>query len=42
MEVSLVRDELFIRRWHKLIPPKLLYETFGVYNGVWLKEMDRY
>jgi len=42
MEAALVADEIFIRRWHKLIPPKLLHETFGVYNGVWLKEMDRY
>lgn len=30
------------RVWHKCIPPKTLHETFGVYNGIWTKQMDRY
>lgn len=30
------------RIWHKLVPPKVLHEQFGIYKGVWMPQMDRY
>ena len=27
--------------WVKSIPPKMMHEQFGVFNGLWMKEMDR-
>ena len=35
-------DDIFIRRWHKSIPPKAVHEQFGIYTGTWSKMMDRY
>lgn len=35
-------DELFIRKWHKLIPMKAAHVKFGLYSGTWSKLMDRY
>lgn len=32
----------FVRRWIKMPPMKALHEQFGVYNGSWSREMDRY
>lgn len=32
-----------MRKWYKMIPPKKVQEEFGnVYQGVWMKQMDRY
>ena len=31
-----------MRKWHKTIPMKLLHEQFGVYQGGWSRQMDRY
>ena len=31
-----------MRTWHKLVPPKKAHEEFGIYNGTWSKELDRY
>lgn len=31
-----------MRTWHKSIPMKMLHEKFGVYNGAWSQQMDRY
>lgn len=30
------------RKWHKGLPPKKLHEEFGLYQGVWMPQMDRY
>lgn len=27
--------------WIKSVPPKMLHDQFGIYNGLWMKEMDR-
>lgn len=35
-------EELFIRQWHKSIPPKAAHEKFGLYSGSWSTQMDRY
>ena len=35
-------NELFIRSWHKSIPPKAAHEKFGIYSGSWSTQMDRY
>lgn len=31
-----------MRTWHKSIPMKMQHEKFGVYNGAWSQQMDRY
>ena len=31
-----------MRTWHKTLPMKLCHEQFGLYNGVWSSQMDRY
>lgn len=32
-----------MRKWIKCVPPKKLQETFGeVYQGIWMRQMDRY
>ena len=31
-----------MRKWHKSIPPKVLHEQFGLYQGMWMPFMDRY
>lgn len=31
-----------MRKWYKSIPPKKLHEEFGIYNGTWNPQMDRY
>lgn len=31
-----------MRKWIKCIPPKEMHERFGVYQGVWMPQMDRY
>ena len=35
-------NELFIRSWHKSIPPKAAHEMLGLYSGSWSTQMDRY
>lgn len=30
------------RTWYKMIPPKKVHEEFGVYQGIWMPQMDRY
>ncbi len=29
------------RVWKETVPPKYLHDTFGVYQGVWMPQMDR-
>lgn len=31
-----------MRKWHKAVPPKVLHEQFGIYQGIWMPQMDRY
>lgn len=31
-----------MRKWTKMIPPKQAHETFGLYVGQWMPQMDRY
>lgn len=31
-----------MRKWRKSLPPKILHEQFGIYQGVWMPLMDRY
>ena len=31
---------LFIRSWHKSIPPKAAHEKLGLYSGSWSTQMD--
>ena len=31
-----------MRSWYKLIPPKMLQKHFGIYQGEWLPQMDKY
>lgn len=31
-----------MRRWIKCVPPKVLHKNFGVYQGIWMPQMDRY
>ena len=28
------------REWRETISPRFLYETIGVYNGIWMPQMD--
>ena len=28
-------------KWIKGVPPQMLNDQFGLYRGVWMKEMDR-
>ena len=30
-----------IMTWIKAVPPKMMHDQFGVYNGQWMPEMDR-
>ena len=30
-----------MRKWYKVIPPKVLHEKMGMYQGVWMPQMDR-
>ena len=30
-----------MRTWHKVIPPKYVHETLGMYAGEWMPHMDR-
>ena len=31
-----------MRTWHKSIPMKYLHDQYGLYNGTWSAQMDRY
>lgn len=31
-----------MRRWIKCVPPKVLHKNFGIYQGIWMPQMDRY
>lgn len=31
-----------MRKWIKCVPPKALHEKFGIYQGIWMPQMDRY
>ena len=31
-----------MRTWHKTIPMKYLHNQYGIYNGTWSAQMDRY
>ena len=37
-----VKEENYMRTWHKSIPMKKLHEELGLYKGVWSSQMDRY
>lgn len=30
-----------MRKWIKAIPPKMLHDKLGIYNGIWMPQMDR-
>lgn len=31
-----------MRTWHKVLPMKYAHENWGIYNGIWSSQMDRY
>ena len=42
ISLTVTGNELFIRSWHKSIPPKAAHEKLGLYSGSWSTQMDRY